>query len=128
MLLRYKENHAESHCACSLQCCVYVDKPASGGVGAVWFRAGRARPGASDNQRGPGRAPPHRGCGCYRGPRGNTHKLQGREATHAPSRLIPRRPAGSHLCCLQHVRGRHGGSRLVHSSSTVYGPDRWLKA
>lgn len=93
---------------CSPQRCVYVDQPAGGGVGAVRLRAGCAGPGAADHQRGAGGAPPHRGCGCYRWPRCHTDQLQGRKATHAPPRLFPCRPAGSHLCCLQHVSARGG--------------------
>ena len=84
---------ATSYCLCapcSSQCCVYMDQSAGGGVGAVRLRAGCAGPGASDNQRGPGRAPPHRGCGGYCGPGGYTHQLQRRKATHAPSGLVSR--------------------------------------
>lgn len=86
------------------QCRVYVDQLTGGGVGALRLGARRAGPGPFNNQRGVGGAPPYRGRGGHRGPRRDSHQLQGREAAHAPSRLLPGRPAGSHLRGLQHVR------------------------
>lgn len=97
-----------------------MDQPAGGGVGAVRLGAGRPGPGPFNNQRGAGGAPPHRRRGGHRGPRGDSHQLQGGEAAHAPQGLVPGRPAGSHLRGLQHVRGHCGldspGSRPPHSA------------
>lgn len=85
------------------QCRVYMDQPAGGRGGAERLGAGGLGPGAPRHQRGPGGAPPHRRGGGHRGPRGDSHQLQGREAEDAPARLLPGRPTGPHLRGLQHV-------------------------
>lgn len=86
------------------QCCVYMDQPVGCGGWTEWLGAGGLGPGAPCHQCGPGGAPPHRGGGGHRGPRGHPHQLQRREAENAPARLLPGRPTGSHLCGLQHVK------------------------
>ena len=80
-----------------------MDQPAGGGGGAQRLRAGSLGPGATRHECGPGGAPPHRRGGGHRGPRGDPHQLQGREAEDASARLLPGGPTRPHLCGLQHV-------------------------
>lgn len=80
-----------------------MDQPAGGGGRAERLRAGGLGPGAPCHQRGPRGAPPHRWGGGHRGPWGDPHQLQRREAEDAPARLLPGRPTGPHLRGLQHV-------------------------
>lgn len=84
-------------------CRVHVDQLARGGRGTVWLRTGGAGSGSFSDKRGPGGALPHRGRGGRGGPRRHPHQLQRREAEDAPPGQLPRRPAGPHLCGLQHV-------------------------
>lgn len=105
----------------SFQCGVHLDQPAGGGCGAGGLGAGSPGPGGPGHQRGAGGALPHRRGGGGGRPRRHPHQLQRGEATHAPQRRIPGRPAGPHICGLQHVSAplhmvyhTTGGSRTVN--------------
>uniref|UniRef100_A0A8C9XZ18 Disco interacting A n=1 Tax=Sander lucioperca TaxID=283035 RepID=A0A8C9XZ18_SANLU len=102
-------------------CGVHLDQPAGGGCGAGGLGAGSPGPGGPGHQRGAGGALPHRRGGGGGRPRRHPHQLQRGEATHAPQRRIPGRPAGPHICGLQHVSAplhmvyhTTGGSRTVN--------------
>lgn len=108
-----------SFCLAFSQCGVHLDQPPGGGGGAGGVRAGGPGPGCPGHQRSPGGALPHRGSGGGGRPRRHPHQLQRGEAAHAPQRRVPGRPAGPHICGLQHVRGP-SSTRLITQRESVW--------
>lgn len=80
-----------------------MDQPAGGGGGAGRLGAGGPGSGPSGHQRGAGGALSDRGRGGRGRHRRYPHQLPRREAAHAPAGRLPGRPAGPHLCGVQHV-------------------------
>lgn len=101
-----------------------MDKPPGGGCGAGGIGAGGPGPGGTGHQRCPGGALPHRRGGGGGRPRRHPHQLPRGEATHAPQRRIPGRPAGPHICGLQHVRALLREGSPLHVAHHTTG-DSW---
>lgn len=102
---------------------VHVDQPAGGRGGAGRIRAGGPGPGPPGDQRGAGGALPDRRRGGRGRHQRHSHQLPRREAAHALTRRLPGRPAGPHLCGLQHVAppgGRNEKKTQVQSSEAVH--------